>query len=269
MPFSHNEEAATGKIITGMQEKDVVLNAMVSEKYNELTGKKEQAALQVFNGGFLQWVYFHYGRQSYGTPGFYIPEIKLPEDSASSDRDKQKFNDQVNFLRWADSLLAEPYFIPWEKFEHPGFPGKEAEIGGIYPFQMKNPPSRMIDSLGEVHSRYIIWFAGLRPRIEMLNLKTTDLGGQLYRLEFDVYNRGIFPAMSGIGEKTRWVKKPRISLAPAEDQEILSGKKITLLDNLDGDTGIHMSWLISGKGNVSIEIGCPQTGYLTESIDLN
>lgn len=268
-PMAYDESKATAEIVTGIQEKDAILNALVSDKYNEITGKKDRAELKTFEGGFMQWAYFHYGRQSYGTPAFYIPEIKIKKDSSDMKEDKaEEFNPEVNFLRWADSLLVEPYFMNWTKIEHPDFPGKEVEIGGIYPFAMKNPPYGMMDSLAKSHGKFIVWLASLRPALEIINLKTTDLGNQVYRLELDIYNRGIFPAMSGIGEKTRWVKKPKISLSLQEDQNLLSGKEITLLDQLEGDAVTHFSWLIRGKGKINLETGAPQTGIQNQLIDL-
>jgi hypothetical protein len=267
-PYPYDENKATARIIDGMLEKDVILNEMVSEKFNDLTGRKKHARLTLFDGGFLQWAYFHYGRQSFGTPAFYIPEIRIKKDSVESRTENEKYNPEVNFLKWADSLLTDPFFVAWEPLEHPDFPGKEAEIGGIHPFRMINPPVQMLDSLAETHNRFILWLAFLRPAVEILDLRSTDLGNQVYRLELDLYNRGIFPAMSGIGEKTRWVKKPKISLEMMDDQDLLSGKKITLLDQLEGDSGTHLTWLVRGKGRISFEIGSPQTGIITESIEL-
>lgn len=268
-PIPFDESSANEEIVTGIQEKDALINALASEKYNELTGKKDQTSPKTFDGGFMQWAYFHYGRQSFGTPAFYIPEVKINKDSAETKDSKQEeFNPEVNFLRWADSVLVNSYFVDWTKIDHPDFPGKEAEIGGIYPYQMKNPPAWMIDSLAESHGKFIVWLASLRPDIDVLNLKTIHLGNQVYRLEMDVYNRGIFPAMSCIGEKTRWVKKPKISLGLQEDQALLSGKKVTLLDQLEGDSRMHLSWLIQGKGELTLEIGAPQTGLQKQSIDL-
>lgn len=268
-PMSYDESKATAEIVTGIQEKDAILNTLVSDKYTEFTGEKDHAGLKTFEGGFMQWAYFHYGRQSYGTPAFYIPEIKIKKDTAGLNNDEpDEFNREVNFLKWADSLLLEPFFENWTKIEHPDFPGKEVEIGGIYPFKMKNPPPSMLDSLAESHGKFIIWLASLRPELKILNMKTTDLGSQVYRFEIDVYNRGIFPAMSGIGELSRWIKKPRISLELQENQALLSGKRITLLDQLEGDTLAHFSWLIQGKGNLTLEVGAPQTGLQKQSIEL-
>jgi len=267
-PFPYIESDATANVICGMQEKDVLLNTLVSDRYNNLTGKKKHNELTLFNGGFLQWAYFHYGRQSFGTPGFYIPEIKINGDSTGSGDPEEEFNLEINFLKWADSIYTEPYFVNWETIEHPDFPGREAEVGGIIPYRMINPPEKMLDSLAEIHNGFIIWLASLRPGIRILNMESTDLGNHLYRLEMDVYNPGIFPAMSGIGEKTRWVKKPKVTLICSNEQEILGGKKIELLDQLDGDSGDHLSWLVRGRGQVSLEVGSPQTGFSTYTIDL-
>lgn len=84
----------------------------------------------------------------------------------------------------------------------------------------------------------------------------------------DIYNSGYFPALSEIGIKTRWVKKPKISLTLEEGQEIISGRPIQLLDKLQGDTGHHLSWLVKEKGTVTIEAGAPQTGVQVIEVEL-
>lgn len=268
-PMKYDEKKAGAEIITGIQEEDARINAMVSEKYNELTGKKSHAKLTTFGGGFMQWAYFHYGRMSFGTPAFYVPEIKAPEDTTESGKkEKPEYNPEVNFLRWADSVYTEPYFAGWTPVEHPDFPGREAETGGFYPYVKNNPPAGMIDSLSSTHNRFIVWLASARPRIDILNLRTVELGNQVYRIEMDVYNGGLMLLMTGIGEKTRWVKKPKVNLILDEDQQLLSGKEIILLDKLRGDDHQQLKWLVKGKGTLQIEAGSPQTGIQVKTVDL-
>ncbi len=268
-PMSYDKGKATAEIITGIQEGDAAVNTLVSNKYNALTGKKHHATVTTNKGGFMQWAYFHFGRFSFGTPAFFIPEIKAKKDTIQFGGSKEeKYHEEVNFLRWADSVLTDKYFVDWAPIEHPGFKGRQAEVGGLYPYAKINPPVYMIDSLVETHSRFILWLASIRPDIEVLNLTITSLGNQLYRVEMDVYNKGIMPAMSELGERTRWLKKPKIHLQLKEGQQILSGKKITLLDELKGDDKKHLSWLIQGSGTFTAAIGAPQTGIQDLTIDL-
>lgn len=267
-PQQFNKSEAEKQIISSILESDATINSFVSKKYNEISGDKSHPETRVYNGGFMQWAYFHYGRLSYSTPAFYIPEIKIKPDSLDTSSKKQEFNPDVNFMRWADSTLQEPYFLNWTPIQHPDFPDHQVEIGGLYPYVRNNPPATMMDSISRTHNEFIVWLSSQRPVLQIINVQNESLGKNLYRLEMDIYNHGYFPALSEIGIKTRWVKKPKISLTLDNDQEILSGQAIQLLDKLDGDTGHHLSWLIREKGTVNIEAGAPQTGIQVIEVEL-
>jgi hypothetical protein len=261
VPQQYIKADAEQQIISSILKEDAVLNAYVSSKYNELCGEQKNSTQVSTNGGFMQWAYFHYGRLSYSTPAFFIPEIKVEEDSLKiNEKKKDEFNSEVNFLLWADSIIQDNYFLDWTFIEHPDFTGKEVEIGGLYPHIRHNPPIHLLDSIADAHHAFIIWLAAQRPVIDLINLRSEHLGENLYRIELDVYNKGYLPALSGIGENTRWVKKPKVSLTLQEGQEMISGRTVQLLDKLPGDAAHHMSWLIKEKGTVRIEAGAPQTG---------
>jgi len=75
-----------------------------------------------------------------------------------------------------------------------------------------------------------------------------------------IQNKGLFPAIADIAKSNYWIKLVKVNLVAAKDQSIVSGNKITLVPNLDAGETKEMSWLIKGKGTVTIEAGAPQTG---------
>lgn len=268
-PQPYVKAEAEKQIISGILEGDAEINAYISKKYNELTGEKNNTELSLTNGGFMQWAYFHYGRLSFSTPAFYIPEIKVPPDTLQTGKNgKSSFHAEINFMRWADSVLQEDYFLDWTPVTHPDFVDGQVEIGGFYPYVLKNPPFDMLDSISDTHNKFILWLACQRPVIDIINIRTKNLGKNIFRIEMDVYNRGLLPGLSGIGEKTRWIKKPRISLSLDPDQEIISGRNVQLLDSLPGDSAQHLNWLVRNKGKVRIEAGAPQTGFQSKVVEL-
>ncbi len=268
-PQQFNKSDAEKQVISSILESDAMINSFVSKKYNEISGEISHPQVCVSNGDFMQWAYFHYGRLSFGTPAFFIPEIKIKPDSLDvSKKKKEEFNPEVNFMRWADSTLQEEYFLDWTEIQHPDFPDHHVEVGGLYPYVRNNPPAGMIDSISRTHNEFIVWLSSQRPVIQIINIQSESIGKNLFRLELDIYNRGYFPALSEIGIKTRWVKKPKISLTLDSGQEIISGRPIQLLDKLDGDSGHHMSWLIREKGTIMVEAGAPQTGIQVIEIEL-
>ena len=58
-----------------------------------------------------------------------------------------------------------------------------------------------------------------------------------------------------MGDKSRWLRKVKVLLETNDGQTILSGKKIQLIDRIDGDQSVKVSWLIKGKGSVKIIAG--------------
>ena len=92
-PQQFNKSDAEKQVISSILESDATINSFISKKYNEISGEKSHPETRVSNGGFMQWAYFHYGRLSFGTPAFYIPEIKVEPDSLdSSKKKKEGFN---------------------------------------------------------------------------------------------------------------------------------------------------------------------------------
>jgi hypothetical protein len=268
-PQQYIKSEADKQIISGILESDATINSFISKKYNEISGEISHPQTKLSNGSFMQWAYFHYGRLSFSTPAFYIPEIKIKPDSLeSSKKKKEDFNAEVNFMRWADSTFQEEYFLNWTPIQHPDFPDHQVEIGGLFPYVRDNPPASLMDSISGTHNEFIVWLSSQRPVLQIINIRSESIGKNLYRLEMDIYNRGYFPALSEIGIKTRWVKKPKISLTLDAGQEIISGRPIQLLDKLEGDSGHHLSWLVKEKGTVKVEAGAPQTGVQVIEVEL-
>ncbi len=259
-PVKYNERDASGRIITGILEGDASVNQMVSKIYNEMTGKVAGKGVPGSDGDFFQWAYFHYGRFSFSTPGWSVPDINT-EGSGNNENTGRGDNPELNFLRWAGDMGMDNVFIPWEKVHHPQFPDKEIEVGGIIPFAMKNPPAEMIGEIAENHYNFIIEFAGLRPVIEIMNVRTEELGRGLYRITADIVNKGMLPTVTELGERVRWVQKSVVRLEPGNGQEVLSGNRIEVLGPVEGGKSETRSWLIRGRGNIGLSAGAENSGY--------
>jgi hypothetical protein len=60
----------------------------------------------------------------------------------------------------------------------------------------------------------------------------------------------------------------RISVEPGKGQSILSGQKIQRIRRLDGGGTAEFSWLVSGKGSVTINAGAINTGTIKTTLEL-
>jgi hypothetical protein len=102
--------------------------------------------------------------------------------------------------------------------------------------------------------------AARKPQIDLVNLKTESLDGGVTRITVTVQNTGLFPAVADIAKNNNWIKLVKLSVVTTGDQAVIGGKKITLFPNLEAGESKEISWLIKGKGKVTIEAGAPQTG---------
>ncbi len=259
-PLSYNERNAGGRIITGWLEQDVRMNRMVSHAYSQHVDTEGAAEVGGSPGDFFQWAYFHYGRLSFSTPGWWVPP--------AGENGRAHENPEVNFLRWAENEGIQDVFVPWTRVDHPDFPGREVEVGGIAPFVMKNPPEPMISAITEQHVAFMLHLASLRPSIDILNIKTEQLGRNLFRITADIANTGALPATSQLGQRVRWVQKPVVRLEMDRRQEIISGKPIDIIQELEGHSAAERTWLVRGSGTVTIRAGSESAGFRQVEIKL-
>ncbi len=279
-PFIFNSANATSRIVSGWLEPDIKVNSMVSDMYNKSANMKEAPKVSPAGGDLLSWGYFHYGRFSFSTPGWFVPKA-VADTSRKAGVDSTKKIDTVkkekpfvvedaaaNYFRWAGRQGISPAFTEWKKIEHPDFPGQNVEVGGIDPFVLINPPFKMVAEITAKHTAFLINLAALQPEVDIVNIKTEKIGGGISRITASVINKGALPSHSKLGERTYWVKRINVKLNVSNNQSIISGKKIQLLNSLEGYSTKELSWLVKGSGTVVLEAGSPTTGSRKVEISL-
>jgi hypothetical protein len=254
--MSRGERPQTGdRRITAITKSDEIINKLVSDKYHEITGVKGSPVTKTTPGNFMDWAYFHYGRYSFSTPAWWFPTEKGK-------------NAEVEFLKFAEKNKINDVFIPWTELNHPDFPGKKAEIGGIKPFVMNNPPADTLDTLISKNYKFITAIAGMHPELEFLDIKIENSGENIFRISLNVHNKGIFSTCAEVGDINIFTRIMRISVEPGKGQSLISGEKVQRIRRLEGDASAEFSWMISGKGPVNITAGALNTGTITSAIDL-
>lgn len=241
--------------LTSITRKDEVINKLVSEKYHEITGAKGSPQASQTPGNFMDWAYFHYGRYSFSTPGWWYPVEKGK-------------NSEAAFLAFAEKNRIADVFIPWTEIKHPDFPDKKAEAGGIKPFAMINPPADTLGDLINSHYKFIKAVAAMHAELEFLDTKIENTGESLYRITLKVHNRGIFATMAEVGIVNQWTRIMRLTIETGKGQTIMSGQKIQRIPRLEGGGSAEFSWLLSGKGNVAISAGAVNTGTIKTTLEL-
>jgi hypothetical protein len=261
-PLKYNAGGAKKRVVTSILKNDASLNKFLSEKYTKTTGAKDAPKNTGKGGDFFQWSYFHFGKLALSTPGWWVPKIK--GDSIT----KVSKNDQVNKLRWVEKEKINNAFIAWKQVKHPDFPNRKVEVGGFAPYATVNPPYKMVADISKKHTDFIIELVKMQPNITLQNVKTEAVGNGFTRITVDVYNKGLLPTHTEMGSKSRWLRKIKVAIKLNKKQQLISGKEITLITSIKGDSSQQFTWLIKGKGNVGLEAGTSHTGIDTKTINL-
>jgi hypothetical protein len=245
-------------IPASISEKDKPYVESVVNLYKKNVHLSDSGKVVPSGGDMLSWAWFHYNRYAFSTPGWNVRKNKNNLGSAEFD-----------FLKMAAEKNFPDPAVPWQKIDHPDFPGKTVEIGGIKPFIMLNPPVAIIDSVADCHLNFLLDLARMHPALQINNVKITRNAGEVYLLEAEMTNTGGLPTMPFLAVNSKWVKKIRLDILPSPKQTIAGGRKVFLYDRiLPGET-VKTAWLINGKGKVILKAGSPQTGYISKEVELN
>lgn len=265
-PYTFNAVSAGMNLVSGWLEPDVKVNAMVSDLYNKTVNLKDAPKSNPTGGDFLSWAYYHYGRYSFSTPGWWIPKTK--PDSTKSEKAFTNEDPTANYLRWAAQQGIANTFTPWSVIQHPDYPSQKVEVGGLDPFVMSTPPYNLVADIVKKNTQFLVKLAALQPSIDIVNIRTEKLDGGLTRITADVINKGAMASHSKLGERTYWVKRINVKLNLTGNQSVISGRRIQTLNSLDGYGSQQVSWLVKGSGQLSIEAGSPTTGTVINSVNL-
>jgi hypothetical protein len=265
-PFAYNSVAATQALIAGWLQQDVKADSMVADLYNKTVNLKDAPKTNPAGGDFLSWAYYHYGRYSFSTPGWWVPKTK--PDSTKGEKAFTVDDPTANYLRWANQQGITNTFNEWKPVQHPDFPNQKVEAGGLDPFVLINPPYKLVPDLVKKHAVFLVKLAGYQPEIDIVNVKTEKVGSGLTRITLEVINKGALASHSKLGERSYWVKRINVKVNTGGNQSVISGRKIQVLNSLEGYSSQQLTWLIKGSGKLTIEAGSPTTGSKSVEVPL-
>jgi len=244
-------------IPSSVNEKDKPYFESVVNLYKKMTRLGDSAKVAPSGGDMLSWAYFHYNRFAFSTPAWNVSKNKNNRGSPEFD-----------YLHWASDNGLQDQTIPWQKIDHPDFPGKVVEIGGIKPFLTFNPPLAVLDTVANQHLDFLLALASMHPALTFNDVKITKRSDNFYLVEVEITNSGRFPTMPALAKDSKWIKKVRLDIKTSKTQEPVGGRKVFLYDRIVPGETVKAAWLLNGKGKISLKAGSPQTGYINREIEL-
>ncbi len=251
----------------------------LSGRFQTISGLKDAPAPSRGNGAFSEWAYYHFGRWSVSVPAWYPPVINAGSDSTeeagNAEKDLQKysshFQNQVRLFEWLQETNQDSRIISWTEIDHPDYPDKTVEVGGIHPYAGMNPPADSIDNISERFKPYLIYLTQSLPKVQVDALTVEEIDNNVYRSSATITNSGLLPTSTQIGTRIQWMPKTRVELHLSDDQQLASGRPLTILNKIErASGGEEIRWLVVGKRNSTVELtaGSPAGGMITRTITL-
>jgi len=155
-------------------------------------------------------------------------------------------------LKWLDAEKADG-FVNWTAFKHPDL--GEVEIGGFKPYAWANPPAARIGELAKGHAGFVLYLAGLFPKLNVASVEASAIGGGLFRVRAEVENSGFWPTALAQGVTSRGVKPVMVQLGVKPEDIIAGGNKTNFIPSLAGSGGrARFEWIIRGRAGDRIEV---------------
>jgi len=271
------------KPFTEVVSEDALYFKSVSESFKSITGYNQTGQPATAQGVFSEWAYYHFGRWSFSTPAWVPPAVSSAmQDSVQvinpgekkenlKSAEKKEYTYEQRLWAYLQAGGRQDDFIPWKEIRHPDFPGKKVEVGGFKPLVYNNPPADSLDGIFQTYQPFLIKLAEWLPRISIEELKTERLNENVYRLTFNVLNKGYLSSNPQAAAANQWAPKVRVSVSLNEDQKLAAGKSLNFINCLPGSGGNkRFSWVIISKPGqtVRIEAGSPMTGTIRKSVTL-
>lgn len=267
------EGTSQGGPLNSIMRQDQAVFADVGRRFREQTGLEKGPASAGLAGDVLSWAYYHFGRWSFGSRGWWVPDApkdtskSAPKSGGGTDSNA----DARNALKWFDAK-AIAAFVPWTDVTGIDNDGRSVRVGGFKPGALLNPPAgAQLDSTLARQDRFIMELAGMLPQLALRDVKATKLGDGVYRIDAEVINTGHLPSTTAIGSRLRNPRRVLLKLELGQ-ATLLSGDAIQQVGPLPGGggKGTSVSWTIAARAgsSVSVSAGSPVTGSATQSVTL-
>jgi len=155
-------------------------------------------------------------------------------------------------LAWIDANVPGA-FTPWKPVTLPD--GTRAEVGGLDPFVELNPPAAVLKPALAAHSETVLDLAAKLPKVEIVSVDATDLGGGVYRIKAVAANRGYLASHTAQAVRARVHLPARLTLQTGQGIDLVTGYPFATAERLEGTTGTLVGeWLVRARPGARVVV---------------
>jgi hypothetical protein len=154
-------------------------------------------------------------------------------------------------LAYSDQVLDGKGFVDWQPFNHPTLGA--VEIGGEVAYVDNTPPADYLDSLFSVQVPWVATIGQKLPRMAILKTEVNDQGAGVYEVAVWIENQSYLPFPTAMGKRNQQ-PAPAVLTIGNDDVTLLSGKKRTPVQSLDGYSTRKLTWIIQSDNKTTLDI---------------
>jgi len=184
-------------------------------------------------------------------------------------------------LKFNDHLTQGELFKPWKPFKHPTY--GDIEIGGWVKFSTRISAPFMIKDMVHRNASAIIFSAKHTPEVSMEVFEKKKIGKNLYRVRLRLVNSKAIPSMSYHAQKVNLYPKDMLKVS-GKNAAVIAGGVIEDVYRdevsykefrpqiqfffIPGFGKVEYQFLVSGKGNVTLEYNSRHAGKIVKTVQL-
>lgn len=274
------EGTSQGGPLNSIVRGDQATFADVGRRFQEVTGITRPPPSAALGGDVLSWGYFHFGRWTFGSRGWWVPEAARDTTrgggragGTGGGSTTDPLADDRNALRWFEAAGIDA-FVPWATVPSSVLGAEErrsGEVGGFRPGVLLNPPpGGQLDSTLARQTRFIRTLAGMLPRLALHDARSERIGDGVYRLTLELANQGDLPTNTSLAGRLRMPRRVRLDL-DLGGATLLSGDRVQLLGAIEGGgRTTTVRWTVAARPGTTVRwtAGSPTTGTVTHSLTL-
>ncbi len=172
-------------------------------------------------GSSLETTYNLFGIFSLGDEHWNTPDYDKDGSVSTQER-----------FKWNDEEMEGQLFVDWHPYEHPTLGA--VEIGGWLRSRTSPPEGELIQKECEMGNNFVIYLAGLVPKIEVGGTEVTDKKGGIYKVDITVKNTGFLPTATEQAQALKIDEPVLLEVLADENLEIIYGEERTKLGQIGG-----------------------------------
>ena len=137
-------------------------------------------------------------------------------------------------FKWNEEEMDGKMFIDWHPFDHPTL--GEVEIGGWRRHKTSPPEGELIQRECEMGNSFVLYLAGLAPKIKIGETKIIDKKGGVFQLDITVENSGFLPTATELAQALKIAEPVLLEVVKDDNVEILFGETKTRLRQIKGNS---------------------------------